>query len=298
MSGAVATGKRLPAPRCGRGFTLLEVMIAIAILGLGLTVILSSQAGLFSSSQYASNLTLASTMARCRMNELDVELLRDGYPLLDTEEEGPCCDDEYDKGFRCSWKIEKIELPEAGSLEAAVNDVDNLTVNADDSAEGAASPSEGSGDEGGEAESPLGAALGGDGLSGLASGLASFTQNPGTTLGGNADLGSLAQALGGGMSGGGLAGMAMSLVYPDLKPMLEASIRKVTVTVNWSEGKRARDLMVEQFLAFPQQGGFDPLAAEGLNETLNEVDNQLGGILGGAQSGAQPGAAGAPGGAR
>ena len=33
-----------------RGFTLLEVLVAVSILGLGLTVILSSQASLFATS--------------------------------------------------------------------------------------------------------------------------------------------------------------------------------------------------------------------------------------------------------
>ena len=66
--------------------------------------------------------------------------------------------------------------------------------------------------------------------------------NPGSvpTDGG---LGGLASALGGGAPGGGTAGIeafAMSLVYPVLKPMLEASIRKVTVTVNWRRAPLSR----------------------------------------------------------
>jgi general secretion pathway protein I len=63
----------------------------------------------------------------------------------------------------------------------------------------------------------------------------------------------------------------MSLVYPTLKPMLEASIRRVTVTANWKEGSIDRDLSVAQFLTNPQQGGLDPFAAAGLDTAVDEA---------------------------
>src|SRR5262249_23539385 len=47
-----------------RGFTLLEVMVAVAILGLSLTVILSAQAGLYSGSTYAQHTSVAVGLAR------------------------------------------------------------------------------------------------------------------------------------------------------------------------------------------------------------------------------------------
>jgi prepilin-type N-terminal cleavage/methylation domain-containing protein len=75
-----------------RGFTLLEVLVAISILGLGLSVILSSQVGLFSSSQRAANLTFATNLARCKMNEVEIDLAKKGYPLVERHDEGPCCE--------------------------------------------------------------------------------------------------------------------------------------------------------------------------------------------------------------
>jgi hypothetical protein len=57
------------------------------------------------------------------------------------------------------------------------------------------------------------------------------------------------------MGAGALAPMAMSMVYPQLKGMLEASIRKVTVQVVWKDGSAERDLTVTQYLTNPQQGG-------------------------------------------
>jgi general secretion pathway protein I len=52
----------------------------------------------------------------------------------------------------------------------------------------------------------------------------------------------------------GMEGMVMGFVYPSLKPMLEASIRRITVKVSWKEGTRPRDLEVTQFLTRPQEG--------------------------------------------
>ena len=65
-------------PRQTRGFTLLEVMVATAILGLGLTAILSAQAGAFATAAHARNLSVATTLARCKMGEIEEHLYRDG----------------------------------------------------------------------------------------------------------------------------------------------------------------------------------------------------------------------------
>ena len=104
---------RFLRPGMVRGFTLLEVLVAVAILGLGLSVILGAQTGLFSNAKRAQRLSLATGLARCRMSELELELLQKGYPLIDQESEGKCCMDEPSDGFTCSWKIQRVELPEA-----------------------------------------------------------------------------------------------------------------------------------------------------------------------------------------
>jgi general secretion pathway protein I len=93
------------------GFTLLEVMVALAILGLGLTSILAAQAGVFASAVTARNLSEATGLARCKMSELEEHLLREGFQELDETDSGPCCEGE-DSAMSCSWKIEKLKLPE------------------------------------------------------------------------------------------------------------------------------------------------------------------------------------------
>ena len=67
-----------------RGFTLLEVMVAVAILGLSLTVILSAQAGLYSGGAYAQHTSVATGLLRCRMTEIEERMLKLGYPEVET----------------------------------------------------------------------------------------------------------------------------------------------------------------------------------------------------------------------
>lgn len=215
------------AGRNRRGFTLLEVLIAVAILGLALTVILSSQVGLFSSHQHAGNLSVAVGLSRCKMGELEEKLLRTGYPLADENDEGPCCGDEEERAFHCTFKIERVQLPKASGLDSM-------------------------GRDGGVdlASGGLGA------LGALATG--------GQMLGADAGIGSIASMLSGAGTGTGtgatpsaqsMAPLVMGMVYPDLKPMLEESIRKVTVVVHWKEGGNDRELSIEQYITNPTQGG-------------------------------------------
>jgi general secretion pathway protein I len=228
-----------------RGFTLLEVLVAIAILGLGLTAILSSQAGLFSSASRGEHLTVASNMLRCKMSEIELTLAQKGFSLTDENDEGDCCDDESE-GYSCSWKIERVELP---PLPQASSDADG----------GAPGPA-GSANLNGPGELSLGTSppggLGGPGA-GAAAGplgaLMNIQASQGSSLGDKATPGSVMQQLGS-TGSTGMEGMVMGFVYPSLKPMLEASIRRVTVKVAWKEGTRPRELEVTQFLTRPQEG--------------------------------------------
>jgi general secretion pathway protein I len=227
--------------RPGRsGFTLLEVLMAIAILGLGLTVLLGAQTGLFANAKRAERLSLATNVARCRMSELELELLQKGYPLIDQESEGDCCMGEPDGDFRCSWKIQRVELPESSGMEGGDTD----------------------GGVGSENTGALGA-------------LMDIQEKGSSAFGEGSDITSLAENLGSASTGtDGLVSMVMGFVYPSLKPMLEASIRKIVVTVSWKEGVRERTLVVTQFVTDPRQGELDPNAAAGLE------DGGLGGLLG------------------
>jgi general secretion pathway protein I len=203
-----------------RGFTLLEVLVAIAILGLGLTMILSSQVGLFSGATRAQNLAIVTNLARCKMSEVEVELLKTGYPEFDQTGEGACCGDEEQAGYQCAWKVERIELPDESELQA----------------------------DGG-----LGSEDGG--MLGALSAIQNMPQ-----VGANGEvpsLSSLADDVGLGAAAGGIGPMVMGMVYPTLKPMLEASIRKVTIKVGWKEGINEREFLLTQYVTSPQQGNLN-----------------------------------------
>src|ERR1043165_1017729 len=69
-----------------RGFSLLEVMVAIAILGMSLTVILSAQGGLSASNRSAANMGTATELGRCKMTEIE-EIFDDETTRAHTTEE-------------------------------------------------------------------------------------------------------------------------------------------------------------------------------------------------------------------
>ncbi len=245
--GRVASRGRVAPSR--RGFTLLEVLVAVAILGLGLSVILSAQSGLFQNATRAENFSLAPGLIRCKMSELELDLLRDGYSVMDQRESGPCCEDDTNKQFSCEWSVELIKLPEPRDIGF------------------------GSGDGGLD----IGGSSGGLG----ALGALAQADTLGPSGLGQQDLGGVASMLtqSGGNPIDGVASIVMGMVYPQIKPMFEASIRKLTVKVLWKEGKVARDLSAVQYVASPQQGGFDPNAAAGLEGLESAV--QGGGMQGG-----------------
>ncbi len=214
--------------RRNRGFTLLEVMVAVAILGLGLTAILSAQAGAFTTSSLARNTGLATGLLRCKMSELEEHLLKDGFQELDETDSGPCCDGD-ESIMTCSWVIAKPELP-----EPKLGDLD-LDSSLD---------------------------LGGGDLGALGQ-LSAIDQGK-TAVDPGASMGDIAGLLAGGsgdVAGGaagamaGVAGMVMSMVYPDLKSVFEASTRRVVVTVTWKEGTIERSIDLVQWVTNPRQGG-------------------------------------------
>ena len=217
----------------GRGFSLLEVMVAIAILGLVLTVILSAQGGLAASNRSASNMGQAVSLGRCKMTEIEEKLLKLGYPELDAIDPGmPCCEDEKSDIYTCDTRVEKIEMPNFQSGNSL--------------------------GDGGALVGPGAAAAGGTaGIPGLV--------NPAGSSGGlslDVDAGlagigsSLQSQIGGGAGTQGLLSMVMGILYPAIKPMYEASIRRISVTVKWKEGSNERELPIVQYVTNPQRGGF------------------------------------------
>jgi len=203
-----------------RGFSLLEVMVALAIFGLMLSGILAAQAGLSASNKKAANMGEATTLARCKMTELEEKLIKLGYPAIDDVDNGVvCCEGADTSTFTCDYKVEKVTMPDPPTSTMSL--------------------------DGG-----MGALMGMGGDAGPAGG---------AQLDFDGGLGSISGALGVSQSTGGAAGlvdMAMGIVYPMMKPMMEASIRKITVTVRWKEGPNPQEFVLAQYVSNPQSGGF------------------------------------------
>jgi general secretion pathway protein I len=242
-------------------------MVAVAILGLSLTVILSAQAGLYAGGAYAQHTSIATGLLRCRMTEIEENLVKLGFSEGDQNDEGPCCDGDLRTDMKCEWRVERIELPspDPATLSSA-------------SPMGTGSP----GSPGG----PLGALMGGQAPSGGLSALSQMAFSPTGSLGlsGDGGISSVASALKEGTGGGvsAIAQMAMTIVYPTLKPMLEASIRKITVKVMWKEGIQKRDLSAIQYITRPMRG-----------DAITAAAAASGGVPGGALPG-MPGMPGMP----
>ena len=100
-----------------RGFTLLEVMIAVAILGLSLTAIFSSEVGAANVAARARRQNVAVTLARCKMGEIEQTIAIEGLPALEKKDTDNCCEHAPVKGFECEWIVDRIILPELGAQD-------------------------------------------------------------------------------------------------------------------------------------------------------------------------------------
>ncbi len=92
------------------GFTLLEIMVAIAILSVTLVVLLSIVTNNVRSTNHAKMTTAATFLARTRMVEIEDEILDNGFTDNDESAAGTFRDSGYPQ-FRWESVIERIDLP-------------------------------------------------------------------------------------------------------------------------------------------------------------------------------------------
>lgn len=227
-------------PRAGKGFTLIEVMFAVAILAMAMTVVFSSNIIAARSTVHSRELTRATMMARCRLTEVEAYLVRNQLPptdqtLEDPAETGeePCCTD----GITCEAKVERIELPNPATVETAAGN--QILGQAASAAAGSSFGGPG-GTRGGDGGTPLGALAGAMSMMGSATG--------GSGGGGGSTL-----AGAGAPSPRDMAGTLLTTVYPSVKPLLEGAIRRLTITVRWHEGEREQSFDIVEYVTNPGQ---------------------------------------------
>ena len=101
-----------------RGFTLLEVMLALTILGVGLIALMGMTSRDVRASYRAKQLTIATGLARSKMYDIEEELLHTGFQDTAEHMEGDFADDAQPR-FKWSAEVEKVYLPEAGEIADA-----------------------------------------------------------------------------------------------------------------------------------------------------------------------------------
>ncbi len=195
-----------------RAFTLLEVVVALAILGVSLVAVLDINASAVYSHVYAKKLTVATLLARSKMTDLEQKLYDEPLGIDDDEDAGDFSAEGW-PGYK--WRA-KIIVPKTNGLspEQLFGALFNL---------------------------PLG--TGGDGKDGAGSMLSGLF---GGGASGGLPAGAAAAAAGGGVpaeKGGGLmgalgpmAGMAQQQ-FTQMVDQLQKSVREVHLTVTWKEGK-------------------------------------------------------------
>jgi general secretion pathway protein I len=221
-------------------------MVAVALFGAVVTVIVSAQAGLVASNKAAANLSQAIEVGRCRMSELEEKELKLGFPQIEEKDTNTvCCDEKEVPGFSCEWQIDRVTLPQATNLagEGGLNSIlgGGLGLDAGFASFGSAASS--------ALASPLGTVMSNP-LGGAQLDFEGGLQNMGQSL-----SQSFGQSLGGGGGAGmsGLLTLVFSLVYPSLKPLLETAVRRITVVIKWNEGHNPRDFTLVQYVTNPSQ---------------------------------------------
>lgn len=187
--------------RSGRGgFTLLEVVIALAILGLALMAIFDLNAGAVASHGYTKRLTVASLLARSKMIDLEQQLYDDGLPTDDDEESG----DFNEEGWpNFKWRA-RILVPKTDQVSPEQLIGSLLGV-------------------------PLGSGGEGDLLGGLLGGLGG---------GAAAAAGGAVPGAGAGLAAlGPMAGMAQTQITQMMQQITD-TVREVHLTVSWKDGNQ------------------------------------------------------------
>lgn len=102
----------------GEGFTLLEVLVAVAILSLSLTSLLGSQIESMQATRYARQITAVAFLAEHQLIEIEWQQRDDGWQTSDVTFKGDFDDEGWpDISYECL--VDFIELPEYNEMVRA-----------------------------------------------------------------------------------------------------------------------------------------------------------------------------------
>ena len=103
-----------------KGFTLIEVMVAVAILAMAFAILLGRQSTITARISRSERMTVATQLATQKINEvkmqIEKDLLKNKFPEQDSEETGKF--EEPFEDFRWRVTIKKVEIPISGGGES------------------------------------------------------------------------------------------------------------------------------------------------------------------------------------
>jgi general secretion pathway protein I len=220
-----------------RGFTLLEVMLALALLGVSLTVLIKSAAGSIFGAEESHMMGVATDLARGKMYDIEEILLKDGFSDTDqSQTDWKGFEEEGWPNIYYKFEVIQVQFPNWDDLQAMAQGKTKAMGSA--------------------AGSGLGSSSAGAGLgSGFGSGLGStdpLNSFQNSALGGMMGMMGM---LGGGSKGTDIAGaQGASLIqsqYDMFQQILKVTVRKVKLTVKWQVLGRDRDMVVIAFFTDP-----------------------------------------------
>lgn len=105
------------------GFTLLEVMVAVAILSMSLTSLLSSQMAAMRATRYARGVSVAAFLADAKLLDIEAQLLVEGWGTDDKTLEGDFSEEGW-PDIRYECLVDFIEVPDFNVLQQAKDGAD------------------------------------------------------------------------------------------------------------------------------------------------------------------------------
>lgn len=212
------------------GFTLLEVVVALAILGLSLMAIYDLNAGAVAMHAYSKKLTVASLLARSKMSDLEQDLYDKGFNSDDEEKSGDFSEEGW-SSFK--WRA-KIVAPKTDGVspDQLLGAIFNLPI--------------GGGSDG---TSDILKTLFGGGSSGSTPSALGATSA--STTGTSAPTPTQTGL-------GGLGGIGAGLIqtqFTQLVDQITKAVREVQLTVTWKDGKQVETLDIVTHVVSLGPGG-------------------------------------------
>ena len=211
-----------------RGFTLLEVAVALAVLALGLVSVIDLNSGATRLHESSQHLTVGTLLAKAKMIDLEQKLNEDGFSDFDQQIDGTF-DDQGHPEIR--WHAE-ILRPD---VTKATDQITQMIT----SAMGGGGATSGQGVSGGN---PLAGLLGGSSL------IPPGTSLPSSISSSASDSASGPTVAGlGGALGAATTGLVQTQVT-QLVQQIQQALREVRLTVTWPDGAREDSLSVATHL--------------------------------------------------